>query len=225
MPRWVLCIALAAAAMAASVAQAEVSEKEKAEGFVSLFDGKSLAGWIGAVNGYAVEDDTLYCIADKGGNLYTEKEYADFVFRMEFKLTPGANNGLGIRAPTEGDAAYVGMELQILDDSAEVYKDLKPYQYHGSIYGVVPCKRGHQKPVGEWNEQEVIVKGRNVKVILNGVTIVDANLDEASKDGKTVDGGVNTHPGLKREKGHIGFLGHGHKVSWRNIRIKDMSGK
>ncbi len=217
--------AMVAVTCAVGTARAEVSEKEQGEGFVSLFDGKSLDGWIGAVKGYAVEEGAIVCIPDKGGNLYTAKEYGDFVFRMEFKLTPGANNGLGIRAPTEGDAAYVGMELQILDDSAEVYKNLQPYQYHGSIYGVAACERGHQKPVGEWNEQEVIVKGRNVKVVLNGHTIVDANLDEVSKDGKTVDGGKDSHPGLKREKGHIGFLGHGHKVMFRNIRIKDSTTK
>ncbi|MGE0608674.1 MAG: DUF1080 domain-containing protein [Pirellulales bacterium] len=220
---WAALLTILLAAPCAALA-AEAAEKSE-EGYVSLFDGKSLDGWIGAVNGYAVEDGAIVCIPEKGGNLYTEKEYGDFDFKMEFKLTSGANNGLGIRAPTEGDAAYVGMELQILDDTADVYKNLKPYQYHGSIYGVVACERGHQKPVGEWNEQQVIAKGRRVKVVLNGHTIVDADLDEASPDGKTVDGGTNSHPGLKREKGHIGFLGHGHRVEFRNIRIKDLTEK
>jgi 3-keto-disaccharide hydrolase len=111
------------------------------------------------------------------------------------------------------------MELQILDDSAAQYKNLQPYQYHGSIYGVVAGKRGHQKPVGEWNEQEVIVKGRQVKVILNGETIIDADIDKASTP-KTVDG--KDHPGLKRDKGYIGFLGHGSRIEFRNIRIKEI---
>lgn len=191
------------------------------EGFVCLFDGESLAGWIGAVEGYAVEDGAIVCVPEKGGNLYTEHEYADFVLRFEFKLTPGANNGLGLRAPLEGDAAYVGMELQILDDTAEQYANLKPYQYHGSIYGVVPCERGHQLPIGEWNAQEVTCHGRRVTVVLNGHTIVDADIDEASTP-KTIDG--NDHPGLKRTSGHIGFLGHGSRVEFRNIRLKDLSG-
>ena len=86
-----------------------------------------------------------------GGNLYTEKEYADFIYRFEFQLTPGANNGLGIRAPLTGDAAYVGMELQILDNTAPIYANLHEYQYHGSVYGVIPAKKGFLKPVGEWN--------------------------------------------------------------------------
>ena len=111
------------------------------------------------------------------------------------------------------------MELQILDNTALIYKDLKPYQYHGSIYGVVPAKRGYLKPVGEWNSEEVIANGRQITVKLNGVTIVDADIDEASASG-TIDG--NEHPGLKREKGHIGFLGHGSHVEFRNIRIKEL---
>lgn len=190
------------------------------KGFVSLFDGKTLDGWVGSVKGYSVENGVLVCRRDGGGNLYTKQEYADFVFRFEFKLEPGANNGLGIRAPMGGDAAYVGMELQILDDTSPVYKNLKPYQYHGSIYGVVPAKRGHLKPVGEWNSQEVTCIGRQVIVVLNGTTIVNADLDKASTP-ETLD--RQNHPGVKRAIGHIGFLGHGSRVEFRNIRIKDIT--
>jgi hypothetical protein len=183
----------------------------------SLFNGKNFEGWTGTTDGYLIEDEKIVCAEHGGGNLFTKEEFSDFIFRFEFKLTPGANNGLGIRAPLEGDAAYVGMELQILDDSAEQHKDLKPYQYHGSIYGVVPSKRGFQKPVGEWNFQEVIARGRQIKVNLNGEKIVDVKLDEIEKpmDGKD-------HPGLKREKGHIGFLGHGSQVEFRDIVIKEL---
>jgi HEAT repeat protein len=128
-------------------------EEEEAEGFVPLFNGSDLTGWVGDAKGYIVEDGKIVVDPESGsGNLYTASEYSDFVFRFEFKLTPGANNGLGIRAPFDGDAAYAGLEIQILDDTAPEYKDLKPYQYHGSVYGVVPAKRGFLKPVGEWNE-------------------------------------------------------------------------
>jgi hypothetical protein len=188
-------------------------------GFTPLFDGKTLAGWEGDTKGYVPENGILLCKKDGGGFLFTAKEYGDFEFRFEFKLTPGANNGLGIRTPRKGDPAYVGMELQILDDTADVYKDLQPYQYHGSIYGVVASKRGHQKPVGEWNSQTVICKGKQVKVVLNGETIVDADIEKASTP-KTVDG--NNHPGLKNDKGYIAFCGHGAEIQFRNIRIKEL---
>ena len=187
------------------------------EGFVSLFDGQTLKGWTGSTDGYVVEEGAITCKPKGGGFLYTENEYGDFVFRFDFKLPPGANNGIGIRTPKGGDPAYVGMEIQVLDDTAPGYKSLAPYQYHGSIYGVVAAKKGFLKPVGEWNSEEITCKGKHVKIVLNGETIVDANIEEASTP-KTLDG--KDHPGLKNAKGHIAFCGHGDKVSFRNLRIK-----
>ena len=204
----------------------ELSTSEKKEGFKVLFDGTNMHQWIGNTTDYVIENGNM-AIRPKpgkgsGGNLFTKDEYSDFAFRFEFQLTPGANNGLGIRAPLTGDAAYSGMELQILDNEAPIYKDLHVYQYHGSVYGILPAKRGFLKPTGEWNYQEVIVKGAKIKVILNGNVILDGDLTEARKNGP-VDG--KSHPGLFRESGHIGFLGHGSPLQFRNIRIKDLSKK
>lgn len=197
-----------------------LTEEEKKQGFEVLFDGTNLEKWIGNKVGYALEDGVIVTHPELGGgNIYTAEEFSDFEYRFEFQLTPGANNGLGIRTPTEGDAAYEGMELQILDNESPIYEKLKPYQYHGSVYGVIPAKRGYLKPTGEWNEQTVIVKGSKVKVILNGQVILDGDIKEASKNG-TADG--NKHPGLLNTKGHIGFLGHGDVVRFRNIRIKKL---
>ena len=196
-----------------------LSEQEKADGFVPLFNGTDLNNWTGATNAYFVEDGKIACRKHTKGNLYTQKQYGNFVLRFEFKLTPGANNGLGIRAPLEGDAAYVGMEIQIIDNTADKYKNLKPYQYHGSIYGVVPARRGFLKPLGQWNCEEVIAKGPRITVNLNGTTIVDADIEKAGTP-QTMD--AKDHPGLKRAKGHIGFLGHGDYVEFRNIRIKKL---
>ncbi|MEI6515854.1 MAG: DUF1080 domain-containing protein [bacterium] len=196
---------------------AAISHAEE-KGFVPLFNGKDLTGWIGDTKGYVPEDGKIVC--HPGGNLYTEKEYSNFVFRFEFKLTSGANNGLGIRTPTQGDAAYVGMELQILDDTSDKYKNLKPYQYHGSIYGIVPPKKGHLKPVGEWNVQEVIADGPHIKITLNGTVIVDANLDEIKKTSEMHN--LAQHPGRLNKTGHIGFLGHGSIVEFRNIFIREL---
>ncbi|HNY27315.1 MAG TPA: DUF1080 domain-containing protein [Candidatus Sumerlaeota bacterium] len=201
-------------------AKRATSALEEVEGFVTLFNGKDMTGWVGNTKGYVAEDGRIVVHPElQGGNLYTEKEYSDFVFRFEFKLTPGANNGVGIRAPLEGDAAYGAMELQIIDNTAEQYKNLQPYQYHGSIYGIVPAKREFLKPVGEWNSEEVIAKGNQITVILNGETIVDADIKEATKNG-TAD--HRDHPGLFNKSGHIGFLGHGDPLEFRNIRVKEL---
>ncbi|MCI0360037.1 MAG: DUF1080 domain-containing protein [Planctomycetaceae bacterium] len=211
------CRSLVALALLALVAPVHAADSE--EGFASLFDGKTLAGWQGGKDGYEVVEGAIVCKPKGGGNLYTEKEYADFHLKFEFKLTPGANNGIGIRTPLAGDPAYVGMEIQVLDDSSDKYKGLKEWQHHGSVYGVVAAKTGHQKPVGEWNSEEIIVKGKQVKVILNGETIVDADIEKASTP-KTLDG--KDHPGLKRDKGYIGFCGHGAHVEYRNLRLKEL---
>ena len=202
--------------------QIGLTEEEKDAGFESLFNGKNLDGWQGNKTDYYAENGELIVNPKMGGhgNIFTEKEYSDFNFRFEFQLTPGANNGLGVRAPLEGDAAYVGSELQILDNTASIYANLEPYQYHGSLYGVIPAKRGFLNPVGDWNSQEVIMKGSKVKVILNGNVILDGDYAEASKNG-TLD--HKDHPGLNRSKGYIGFLGHGSELKFRNLRIKDLS--
>jgi len=197
-----------------------LNDQENADGFKLLFNGKDLTGWQGNTKGYVVRDGMIVVEPELGGgNLYTADEYSDFIMRFEFKLTPGANNGLGIRTPMTGDAAYSGMELQILDNTADKYKNLQDYQYHGSVYGVVPAKRGYLKPVGDWNYQEVIAKGNQITVKLNGMTIVDADIEKASTP-KTMDG--KDHPGLKRDKGYIAFCGHGDKLAFRSLRIKPL---
>ena len=200
----------------------ELTSEEKAEGYELLFNGKDLENWLGNKTDYVVEDNAIaiYPTGKGNGNLYTGKEYSDFIFRFEFQLTPGANNGLGIHAPLNGDAAYGGKEIQILDNTAPVYAKLEPYQYHGSVYGILPAKRGFLKPVGEWNEQEVYVKGDRVKVTLNGTVILDGDLKKATRNG-AMD--KKEHPGLNRHNGHIAFLGHGTVVRFRNIRIKDLA--
>ncbi|MBE0675857.1 MAG: DUF1080 domain-containing protein, partial [Bacteroidales bacterium] len=202
-------------------AEYQLTPREKEEGYVSLFNGRNLDGWVGNKISYTVEDGMIVIKPgdDSGGNLYTAKEYSDFIFRFEFQLTPGANNGLGIRTPMEGDAAYAGMELQILDNTAAIYADLEPYQYHGSVYGVIPARRGFLRPVGKWNYQEVTARGTKIKIVLNGTVIVDGDIAEASANG-AIDG--KDHPGLRNSKGYIGFLGHGSLVRFRNIRIKEL---
>ena len=214
----------------------ESAPQAQDDGFTTLFNGKDLTGWVygrragGAENrngkGYQIENGVLFSTKEDGGNLYTVKEYADFVLRFDVRLTENANNGIGIRAPLEGDAAYAGMEIQVLDDSGSQYQNLRPAQYHGSVYNMFPAKRGFQKPVGEWNSEEITVRGRQVTVKLNGVTIVDANLDDVKDDAILAKQRDLSRPegsrGIANTKGHIGLLGHGTRVEFRNIRIKEL---
>ena len=196
-----------------------LSEEEKKEGFVNLFDGTNIDQWMGNTAGYIINDGALVVVPDNGsgGNLYTKEEYADFIYRFEFQLTPGANNGIGVHAPPVGDAAYVGMEIQVLDNEAPIYASLQPYQYHGSVYGIAAAKRGYLLPTGEWNKEEIELKGSKLKVTLNGTIINEVDLKEATKNG-TAD--HKEHPGLTRTTGHIGFLGHGDVLRFKNMRIK-----
>ncbi len=192
-------------------------------GFKSLFNGKDLEGWQGAVENYEVVDGAILCKAGKGGNLLTKEEYGDFVARVEFKVPPGGNNGLAIRCPLEGNTAYAGMtELQVLDDNYEAVKGkIDPRQAHGSAYGLVAAARGYQHPIGEWNFQEVTVKGSTIKVELNGTVILDTDLSKV--DMSTVmgpKGKPSEHPGKDRPSGFFGFAGHNDPVAFRGVRIK-----
>jgi len=198
-----------------------ISDEEQKEGFVSLFDGTNIDQWTGNTGGYLIKEGSIMVNPEEGsgGNLYTKDEFDNFIYRFEFQLTPGSNNGIGVHAPLEGDAAYVGMEIQVLDSEHPMYEKLQPYQYHGSVYGVIPAKRGYLKPVGEWNQEEIKVIGSKIKVTLNGTVILEGDYAAASING-TMD--HNPHPGLTRTTGHLGFLGHGDVVRFKNMRVKKM---
>ena len=213
----------------------ELSAQEAKEGFEVLFDGEDMSQWIGNTIDYVPMNGAICVSANygNGGNLYTQKEYSDFIFRFEFCfMKEGVNNGVGIRTPMGVDAAYEGMEIQILDHDAPIYKNLREYQVHGSVYGIIPAKRIKSPKLGTWNTEEIWVKGDRIKVTVNGEVILDGNIRKAckgnnvSKDGSktnpyTVD--KKNHPGLFNKSGHIGFLGHGEGLKLRNVRIKDLS--
>lgn len=190
--------------------------RDSEQEFTSLFNGLNLTGWSGAVDNYEVVDGAIACKAAKGGVLHTVDQYDDFVVRVEFKVPPGGNNGLAIRYPGKGRASYDGMcELQILDDTHAKYSKLDPRQYHGAVYGMAPAHRGYLRPAGQWNYQEVTVKGSTIRVELNGTVIVDADVSKITefKDDRP-------HPGKDLKSGHFGFAGHNDAVVFRNISIK-----
>ena len=227
------------------------------EGFVSLFNGVDLEGWEGATAMYGVSADepgVLQCFPDRKlpegqrGDLVTAREYGNFILRFEFMMPENGNNGLGIRITDPSkDAAYHAMcELQLLDDGGSAYYDagakkdkLAPYQYTGSVYGVVPSLRdntGRQvwgkdknftgggsyvRRPGMWNFEEVKVIGSEIEVYLNGYLITKADVSKFKGDGTDTPDG-KAHPGLHNTRGRIGWLGHGHNVKWKNIRIKEL---
>jgi hypothetical protein len=187
-------------------------------GFKPVFNGKDFDGWAGPIDNYEIVDGALVCKPKKGGTIYTKEEFSDFVARLEFKLPPGGNNGLAIRYPGQGDTAYAGMcELQVLDDSGaeKKYGKLDPRQFHGSAYGMVASHRGYQRPVGEWNFQEVTVQGSKIKVELNGTVILDTDLSKITEFMAN-----SPHPGKDRPGGAFGFAGHNDPVAFRHVRIK-----
>ena len=213
----------------------KLSAEEAKEGFEVLFDGEDMSLWTGNTTNYVPKEGAICVSANygSGGNLYTKKQYSDFIFRFEFCfMKEGVNNGVGIRTPMGVDAAYEGMEIQILDHDAPIYKNLREYQVHGSVYGIIPAKRIKSPQLGTWNTEEIMVRGDHIRVTVNGEVILDGNIREAcqghnvSEDGSkanpyTVD--KQNHPGLFNKSGHIGFLGHGEGLKLRNVRIKDLS--
>lgn len=200
-------------------ANAMLAKKTGNEGFTNLFNGNDLSGWAGAADNYEVSEGAIRCKPGKGGVLHTKDEYSDFMVKLEFKLPPAGNNGLAIRYPGDGDTAYVGMcELQVLDNEHKNYANLDKRQYHGSAYGMAAAARGYQRPVGEWNYQEVTVVGSTIKVELNGSLILDTDLSKITEYMAN-----SPHPGKERTKGFFGFAGHGDAVLFRNVQIKSLA--
>lgn len=196
----------------------EILRSHHNEGYTSLSNGKDLSGWAGEVDNYEVVDGAIRCKTGKGGVLHTKDEYADFVARVEFKLPAAGNNGLAIRYPGKGNAAFEGMtELQILDTEHSSYKTIDPRQAHGSVYGMIPAYRGYLRPVGEWNFQEVTVQGSKIKVELNGSLILNGDVAEVTEFLEN-----KPHPGKDLKSGYFGFAGHGDAVEFRNVEIKKL---
>ena len=184
----------------------------------ALFNGKDLTGWqwIGKRRSYwKVKKGALYTNGGGHGWLSTAREYDDFELDLEFRIQPGGNSGVFVRAPHKGLPWVHGMEIQVLDDYAERWAMLKPWQFTGSIYEVqAPAKRVTKK-AGEWQKMTIVCDGPRVKVILNDVPIVDTNLEEHTDK-------LQKHPGIKRRKGYIGLQDHGSPIEYRNIRITEL---
>jgi hypothetical protein len=215
-----LCIPVAVALLTAfgqaSPLPGGGGEKKEPDGFVSLFNGKDLTGWkaTGKMEVWGAEKGVIYVSGGGGGWLLTEKEYGDFELRVEYKMSKHSNSGVALRTPLEGDPAYKGTEIQLIDDLN--WKGLESWQHTGSIYNVVPAKKIANKEIGEWNTIRIVAKGRKITVVNNGETLVDADLDDYVKEH------AKKHPGILREKGHVGFQSHDNRVEFKNIYLKPL---
>ena len=223
----------------------ELTPEEKAQGFELLFDGRSLENFHGNTSAYVPVDGCIYVSAQYGGtgNLYTKKNYSDFIFRFDFYFdVPAVNNGIGIRTGkdvTGVDAAFHGMEIQVLDHDDPVYqgynygfKGIKEYQQHGSVYGVAPAKHVDFGPIRQWHTEEIKAEGDHITVTVDGVVITDVNIREACQGHEVGPEGTNgnpymidhrNHPGLFNKEGYISFCGHGAGVKFRNVRVLDLT--
>lgn len=210
-------IALVAALALMFPLTTRADEPKPPEGFKALFNGKDLTGWkaTGKADVWKVEGGAIAVEKGGGGYLMHEGEHGDFELRMEYKLSKGANSGIALRSPMGGDPAYVGMEIQLIDDEGWPGK-LADYQHTGSIYDVVPASKTNNKKIGEWNSVRIVCKGSKVTIEINGAVVVDANIAEAKEDKK------KRHPGLSRDKGHIGFQSYNVRVEFRNVYLKPL---
>ena len=209
MASWVMAAWLTAGMAAAQTPPA---------GFENLFNGKDFTGWAGDLANYEVKDGSIVCRKGKGGVIFFDRQVADFVARVDYKLPPAGNNGLAIRYPGKGTASVDGMcEIQILDDAHPRYAKLDPRQFNGSSYGLIAAKKGFQKPVGQWNTMEVSAIGSKLKVVLNGSEILEGDVKEV-KDFMRKE----APKGLFNPKGYFGFCGHTDPVEFRNIYLREI---
>ena len=184
--------------------------------FQALFNGKDLTGWAGVggdQSNWRVKDGLLSCTGKPGSHwIATEEEYSDFDLRLEYNIPKNGNSGVFIRAPKKGAAWVAGMEIQVLDDFGDKWKNLKPAQFTGSIYAIQSPSKRATKKAGEWQTMRIVCNGPKCDVWINCEHVVKGDLAKLAK--------TYTQPGLKRTKGFIGLQNHSSPVHYRNIRIK-----
>ena len=186
-----------------------LSEQERKDGWIALFNGKNLDGWwvLGDIkDGFVVKDNAIVCLGKGAKALNSRDRYDNFILRFEWKIEKGKNSGLYIRAPRTNRQSKSGMEIQIQGDSDQPITN----QTTGAIYYVIPPKVKAVKPEGEWNKEEVICDGSHVKITLNDQIVQDTNLDE------------NPELKVRLRRGFIGFQDHNSPAEFRNIRLKKL---
>ena len=213
--------------MAQNAGMNTLTPQERTGGWKLLFDGKSLAGWRGFQSstppaGWKAIDGALVRESG-GGDLMTDEQFGDFELRLEWKVSPRGNSGIMFHVTTDEDATYkTGPEFQVLDNSG--HRDGKnPMTSAGSNYAVHPVPRDLTRPVGQWNEVRIVVKGPHVEHWMNGVKLVEYELwsDEWKQRVGASKFACMPRYGLAK-RGHIALQDHGDLVSYRNIKIKPL---
>jgi hypothetical protein len=201
-------IVLAAAAVhAAEPAQAD-------DGFVPMFDGKTLDGWVTTGN-WIVEADGVIALHPRAGEkgwqrydayLTTDRKYKDFVLDLEFKINAAGNSGVFLRVGDRMSQVNSGFEIQILDTHGLE----KPGNHDcGGVIGTAAPSKNMAKPAGEWNRYVITCHGNQLKVELNGEQIHDLELDKTPLKNRPLEG-------------YIGFQDEAKPVWYRNVRIKEL---
>jgi hypothetical protein len=183
-----------------------------------LFNGKDLSGWRAIkcpISSWTVHDGMLSCSGGANGWLATETQHANFELELEFRVPSAGNSGIFLRTPEQGNPAYDGLEIQVLDDESPKYTELKPFQYCGSLYDLMAPSAKVAKKANQWQTVKIVCDHRIIQVTLNDRKVVDANLDDLRAH-------ESTHPGLKRSTGFIGLQNHGEAVDFKNIRIREL---
>jgi len=188
------------------------------KGFVSLFNGVNLEGW-GEVGSpcWSVQDGVIQCSGrgEGGGWLKSNRMYRDFVLRLEYRISAGGNSGIFLRAPHFGRSSRLGFELQILDDKGTPPSNTCT----AAVYAVMPPRLNPAKPAGEWNQVEIMLKGRHLRVVWNGYLVHDIDLDEPTLNANL----PRTHLLHRRPNwGYIGLQNHRSLVEFRNIFIQEL---
>lgn len=197
---------------------------EAEEGFVTVFDGKTLQGWNAYTepgeqvplgeSDFSVFDGVLYCSGKEHSYwLRAPGSYNDYILRLEYKVAKGSNSGLFLRVPGAALPAYQGFELQVLDD----YGQPPTANTSGSVYDVLTPMRNMSRPPGEWNEVEITLRGRTVIIVWNGFKIIDADFNHLTEPIGKWEMAYKDMP----LAGGFGVQNHGGEVWYRNIRIKE----
>ncbi len=217
----------------AAVVAGEVSRTGSAEsrdvGFEGLFDGRSLQGWHNhgrrgePVRGWAVVDGALVRSGD-GGDLVSDRDYADFELLIEWKIAPGGNSGIFYRASENAQPIYRSApEYQVLDDLRHPDAANGPDRLAGALYGLYAPSRKAARPAGEWNRSRILVRGDAVEHWLNGVKLADFRIGSPDWNARLARSKFKDWPEFAAaRRGAIGLQDHGDEVAYRNIRIRNL---